>query len=257
MDPRRDDSYFVEIEETLVGRKPGASAARKARELRRADPLGVVRSLLLRERTDARAWQKGANGERVAGFFLGRLPGAWHVFHDVPVGERGANIDHVVVGPAGTFTINAKNLTGKVWVGERAVRHNGHPTDYLPKSVAEAERASRLLSAALGRPVEVRGALAILADDWTIDAQPIDVRVGSPHSIRDWLVRLPVTLSPHEVIAIAAAAAKPSTWVRPRARAGDPCSCGGRLVERRRRSDGQVFLGCSRFPKCRRIHSLA
>ncbi len=28
-------------------------------------------------------------------------------------GERGASIDHVVVGPAGTFTLSAKDLTGK------------------------------------------------------------------------------------------------------------------------------------------------
>ena len=100
----------------------------------RTHPLGFVRSLLLREHTDERAWRTGANGERIVGFVLGRLPQGWHVFHDIPVGERGANIDHVVVGPGGAFTLNAKNLSGKVWVGATSIRHNGYPTDYLRKS---------------------------------------------------------------------------------------------------------------------------
>ncbi|MGZ8641137.1 MAG: nuclease-related domain-containing protein [Actinomycetota bacterium] len=211
MEPRLED-YFVQIKEILVGRKPGLSAAVKARELRGADPFGFALSLLLRRHTDERAWRKGANGERRVGFVLGRLPEGWHVFHDVPVGERGANIDHVVVGPTGTFTLNAKNLTGKVWVGPQIIRHNGHPTSFLPKAVHEARRASRLLTAAIGRPVDVRGGLAILADEWTITEKPADVHVAGPRGVKDWMLRLPATLAPHEVIAIAAAASKPSTW---------------------------------------------
>lgn len=39
-------------------------------------------------------------------------------------------------------------------------------------------------------------------------------------------------------------------------RSGSKCSCGGTMVVRRRRSDGHKFLGCSRFPKCRRTRSL-
>ena len=211
MEPRLDD-FFVRIDETLVGRKPGSSAAVKARGLRRADPIGVIRSFLLRQHTDERAWRKGANGERFVGFVLGRLPQGWHVFHDVPVGERGANIDHVVVGPAGAFTVNTKNLSGKLWVGPSSIRHNGHPTDYLRTSRHEASRASRLLSAAAGRTVEVRGVLAILADEWTVKEKPTDIHVGSPRGVKDWLIRLPTVFAPHDVIEIAAAASKPSTW---------------------------------------------
>jgi hypothetical protein len=56
------------------------------------------------------------------------------------------------------FTINTKNLTGKVWVGPRTVLHNGHRTDYLPRAAAEARRASKLLTAALGRRIEIAAA---------------------------------------------------------------------------------------------------
>jgi hypothetical protein len=211
MEPRLEDT-FAEITESLAGREAGTGAATNARELRRRDPLGFARSLLLRQHTDERAWRKGANGERIVGFALGRLPGGWHVFHDIPVGDRGSNIDHVVVGPSGVFTLNTKNLIGKVWVGPESIRHNGHPTKYLPSATFEAERASRLLSAAVGRSVGVRGALAILADEWTITQKPLDVFVGGPRGVRDWMVRQPAALSAHDVIEIAAAASKPSTW---------------------------------------------
>jgi hypothetical protein len=134
------------------------------------------------------------------------------VFHDVPVGDEGANIDHLVVGPAGVFTIDTKNLTGKVWVGPKSVLHNRRRTDFLPKASAEARRASRLLSTAVGRPVEVRGALAILADDWTIKQRPADVHVGAPRGAKDWILKQPATLRAHEVIELAGVASRPSTW---------------------------------------------
>ena len=73
-----------------------------------------------------------------------------------------------MVGPARVFTVNAKNLSGKVWVGSRTLLHNGHQDELLPKAVAEAKRAASLLSSAVGRSVYVRPTLAILADEWTI-----------------------------------------------------------------------------------------
>ena len=36
----------------------------------------------------------------------------WHVIHSVP-SEKGADIDHVVIGPAGVFTLNTKNPATK------------------------------------------------------------------------------------------------------------------------------------------------
>jgi hypothetical protein len=183
-----------------------------------ADPFGFVRSLLVHRRTGELAARNEAHGRRPVGFVIGRLPDGWHVWHDIPVRDPGANIDHVVVGPAGTFTIDTKSLTGKVWVGPASIRHNGHPTDFLRRSRGGSSRASRLLGAAVGRPVDVRGVVAILADDWTIAGTPDDVQVASPRGVRDWLLRLPVTLTPHEIVEIAVAASTPSTWVGSRPR---------------------------------------
>jgi hypothetical protein len=209
------DDYFVRIDETLAGRKAGSGAADKARELRSTNPLRSLADRALGKRSDERAWSKGARGERLSGFMLGRLPSGWHVFHDIPVGQRGANIDHIVVGPAGVFTVNTKNLNGKVWLVPRTLLVNGHNTDYLPKAVWEAARASRLLEASLGRPVTVKGVLSIIADGWTNKEKPSDVYVGSPRRVNVWLLEQPPALSPHEVIQIAAAVAAPRTWTGP------------------------------------------
>jgi hypothetical protein len=202
----------VELGETLVGRRAGASAAEKARELRAAAPVRTLLARLLRVHTDERAWRMGANGERVTGWWLGRLPEGWFVFHDVPVGTRGANIDHVVIGPGGVFTINTKNLTGAIRVNPRTLTHNGHRTNFLPKASAEALRAGTLLSAAIGRPVDVRGILAILADEWTVKRLPTDVYVGGPRSAKHWMLQQPPILRSSDVMVLAAAASKPGTW---------------------------------------------
>jgi hypothetical protein len=117
-----------------------------------------------------------------------------------------------VVGPSGVFTVNTKNVKGSVWLAPRTLLLNGQWTDWLPKAAREARRASRSLSAALGRSVTVTGVLAVLADDWTIKEMPTDVHVGTPRGVKKWLLSLPAALSTSEVGKICAAAAKPSTW---------------------------------------------
>ncbi len=55
---------------------------------------------------DAWPWFAGAVGEMQVGRILAKLGEEWTVLHAVPVGEGRTDIDHVVIGPAGLFTIN-------------------------------------------------------------------------------------------------------------------------------------------------------
>ncbi len=212
----------VELGAPSGGRRAGGSAPENARSPRAAEPIRTVLARFLGVHTDERAWRRRAGGERVTGWWLGRLPAGWHVLHDIPVGGAGANIDHLVIGPSGIFTITTKNLTGKLWVGPKSILHNRRRTDFLPKASAEARLASQLLSTAVGRPVEVRGVLAILADDWTIKQRPADVHVAAPRGARDWILKQPASLRPHEVIELAGAASRPGTWRVPADRAPLP-----------------------------------
>ena len=67
--------------------------------------------LPLMERRD-----RGATGEEQVGGLLEGLAGSgWHVIHDVTLGH--GNVDHILIGPAGVFTVETKSHPGPVRVG--------------------------------------------------------------------------------------------------------------------------------------------
>ncbi|HTW97176.1 MAG TPA: nuclease-related domain-containing protein [Acidimicrobiales bacterium] len=138
-------------------------------------------------------------------------------FTPIPVGRNGADIDHLLIGPGGFYTINTKNRRGKrVWVGERAVLVDGQRTAYLRSSRSEAERASKLLSAALGRPVPVRAVLVILTGSLvpnvTVKQQPADVLVLDRMDLPGVFRRAPLRMAAEEVEEVFALARRPETW---------------------------------------------
>lgn len=169
---------------------------------------------LLGVRTAERAWRVGAKGEEKVARELANLGPGWRVLHAVPVGEHGADIDHVVIGPGGVFTLNAKcHPGGKVWVGERGVLVNGLRSDYLRNARFEAQRASGLLSAACGSVVAVTAVIVFVDfDRFTAKQMPPDVHVTTRRRLAAWLRGLPVVLDDDGVEAIYAAARRTSTW---------------------------------------------
>lgn len=59
-------------------------------------------------------WAQGAEGEEVVGRVLeGLAEDGWCVIHDVCFGR--GNIDHIVVGPGGIFTVETKSRGGKIF----------------------------------------------------------------------------------------------------------------------------------------------
>jgi hypothetical protein len=103
---------------------PGGSAAReasrrrerRASRVRSAHPkLGGFILALSDEPQSTKAWDKGANGERALGASLDLLRAhGLGVLHDRRIPGSSANIDHIVIGPAGVFVIDAKRYSGKV-----------------------------------------------------------------------------------------------------------------------------------------------
>jgi hypothetical protein len=120
---------------------PGQAARAQAEvELTAAREHSRVGSFLARAfdvKTDERAWRVGADGEETVGARLEKLrKHGWHVLHAVPVGDRGADIDHLIIGPGGVWTINTKTHKGKsVWVGGDRVRVGGHRQPYAEVTV--------------------------------------------------------------------------------------------------------------------------
>ena len=201
----------------LARNAPGASASSRARELRREHRVLTSAAALLGIRTSAQSFAAGARGERTVGRQLNRWAARydWHVLHAVPVGRRGADIDHVIIGPFGVVTVNTKTTAAAVWAGEYGLTIGGKPVDYLPKSRSEAARAGRFLGRATGLEVPVQPAIVFVgARRVTVRrGGPADVAVlPSPRALRHWLRRQPPALQPGQVQAIYAAARRPSSW---------------------------------------------
>ncbi len=204
--------------EDLSATKAGAAAREQA--LAEKEAAGRFRTGLARllgVRTDERAWRIGADGEEAVAAQLARLGPDWHVLHAVRVGERGSDIDHVVIGPGGVFTVNAKHHPRtSVWVGGDTVMINGQRVPYVRNSRHEARRAARLLTEQAGFPITVVGIIAIVGahDGFTVKQQPKDgaVTVVARTRISQHLVKLPTMLTQRGVDAVFEIARRSTTW---------------------------------------------
>lgn len=165
---------------------------------------------------EAEPWYVGALGELEVAQRLSGLGPGWYVLHSVPVGTGSSDLDHVVIGPAGVFTINTKHHRGQnVWIGGRRILVNGQRTDHLRNAKYEALRTSKLLSVAARMLVEVTPVLAIVgAKRMTVRERPYEVAVLRETELTRWLLRHPVTLIPEQVRRIAGVAAQPAAWKR-------------------------------------------
>jgi Nuclease-related domain len=105
---------------------------------------------------EAEGWYRGVIGERRVAAILEGLSDEWTVLHSVPVGTGSSDIDHILIGPPGVFTINTKFSPGKhVWVAGRGMYVGGSKQHYVTNAIFEAKRASNFLSRASGLTVPV------------------------------------------------------------------------------------------------------
>jgi len=217
--PPAPESIELPVTETvardLAANVAGAAARAKRNEVNAQAPVLNFIARMLGVKTDERAWRVGAKGEEKVASELAKLGPAWRVLHAVEVGQNGSDIDHIVIGPAGVVTLNAKRHPGgKVWVGERMVMVNGQKTDYLRNSRFEAQRAARLLSTACGQPVATAAALVFVdLDDFTVKQMPVDVHVTTRRRLVGWLRSLPMAIDEDAVDEIYSRARLSNTWM--------------------------------------------
>ncbi len=201
----------------LAGRRAGSMARAEALRAREAAPVRSGLARLLRVHTEERAWRLGADGEEMVAAQLDKLmrrDPRWRCLHAIPVGRRGADIDHLVIGPGGVFTINSKHHpAARIWVAGDTLLVNGVRQPYLRNSRHEAVRAGRLLTAACGFPVAVTGLVVpVNARDITVKKRPVDVHVVNRRRLRRWLRRRPEVLGEAESGRIHEIARRSVTW---------------------------------------------
>ncbi|MFF5668452.1 nuclease-related domain-containing protein [Streptomyces griseofuscus] len=139
-----------------------------------------VVSWLLRRPTEWDSWRKGLAGERRVGAELNRLGRhGWRVLHSIPLANK-VDIDHLLIGPGGVFSINTKHHPDKVvWVGDDSVKvDHGKPAPYARKNRAEAKRVTRVLERYCDFPVPVEPVLVFVGvTELKVVATQLDVRV--------------------------------------------------------------------------------
>ena len=167
--------------------------------------------------TDTLPWYLGAVGELEVGHVLDRLGPGWTAIHAIPVGSAASDIDHLVIGPGGLFTINSKHHEGKrIWVGATRLLVNGQRTDHLRNAAFEGKRVARIMSSAARTAVDVTPLVVIVGERGiVVRDQPREVVVLSSRRLVEWLKRRPAALGEGEVNALTRIALDPTTWGSP------------------------------------------
>lgn len=107
--------------------------------------LGAIGAMLIGNRLyqdQADRWLRGAEGEKAVGAICAELEtDGWYAIHDVSLGR--GNVDHILVGPGGIFTIETKSHRGRI------------PVDHIdPRMFKQAYAQKKLLERITGRDVK-------------------------------------------------------------------------------------------------------
>lgn len=200
----------------LAANLPGDSVRRRADDLSAQWRSKPLLSRLVSPRSAERRSRRGAEGEAVVGQLLMTLDTDWYVLNDVPLGDSGEQISHLVIGPGGVFAVSAELHRGKrIWVSGDTIMVNGFRAYHTPCARARAYEAARLLTASVGFDVAVQGVVALVGvAEFTDREQPRDgqVYVTTPRGARRWLRQQPELLVPHAVDRIYAMARRSTTW---------------------------------------------
>jgi len=135
---------------------------------------------------------------------LERLPREWKHLSAAAIEDSASEIDHVIIGPAGVFSLHAKHhKDGRIWVTGDRFWANGRHQPHVHNSRLEATRVGKLLSNRCGIPVKPTGVIVVLnAASFRVKQQPEDVHVVDRLGLRKWLLSLPRVLEPAAVAQI-------------------------------------------------------
>jgi hypothetical protein len=117
--------------------------------------------LRFRPSEQARAWRRGAAGERQTARLLNHLRhDGYMVFHDLALPDSPANLDHLVIGPSGVFVVDSKQWTGSVHQSaDGRIWHNHYRLDRTLATLRwQAETLGRLLGVPTAPLVCIHGA---------------------------------------------------------------------------------------------------
>lgn len=217
-------------------------------------------------RQTTEAWRKGYEGEVMTANALDRLPPSYVVLHDLKLPRSRANIDHLVVGPTGVFTVETKHYSSDVSIRRGQARHGGRSMDH---AVDQANRQAEAVRDTLECPVRaivcVQGA-GVTVEGWFTKPVVDGVRFCSGGRLVQTITKLDRELDEATITRLASVARGTlGRTVANGASVADVvvsdtapvCRCGSDMVLRHRKADRAPFWGCSRYPACRGLVPIA
>jgi hypothetical protein len=156
---------------------------------------------------EMRNLKQAADGEKAVGQYLERLRAeGYEVFHDIPASDF--NLDHVLIGPAGIFTVETKTWSKPVrreariqFDGEVLLKAGVKPDrDPIVQARAQASWLARELLESTGRSYEVRP--VVLFPGWFVENREgafSNIWVLEPKALPAFLERAPQRLEREEI----------------------------------------------------------
>ncbi|PWI44377.1 NERD nuclease [Streptomyces sp. ICBB 8177] len=153
----------------------GGSAARRAQEARRQERL--LREQWRAATREAERWERADQGERrIAAQLLVLTERGWRLLVDRRwPGTRAANVDMLLVGPAGVFVIDVKNWRADPEVVDGVLRSSGESREEHVRKLLAVTRAAEDALADLGMsPVAVQPLMVFAG-------KTLDIPLGRVH----------------------------------------------------------------------------
>ncbi|TFD25193.1 NERD domain-containing protein [Cryobacterium lyxosi] len=159
-------------------------------------------------------WLRAAQAEMIVGDILTRLPDDYSVYHSLPIRSTAFWVDHLVVGPGGVFSINAKTHWDRDLTGSpRSIPIGNHAMPYLRDARFESAQITALLAAVMPAASVVEPMIVLVnPHKILLDRKPNAVTVIDSPRLRRWLVARPRTLTPEQQAAVTALIDDPATW---------------------------------------------
>jgi len=104
------------------------------------------------------AYRAGRKGENSIYFTLKTLPDNFTVFQNVIIPDKNENIDFIVLGPTGLFTVEVKNYNGEITFSKGALLHNGKPfeKDIVHQSTRQWQAINSYFKDKIGKDIFVQ-----------------------------------------------------------------------------------------------------
>lgn len=169
----------------------------------------VLEDLKADPNADVESWLTGVEGEQATAVALSSLGPEWKVFHSIPIGTTGRDIDHLAIGPTGVYVINSKSHPGA------NIRVTGDVVIYGRRGWQEPKAALRdaeLVAQRLRRPArDVKPILSM----WRVRSLEVWSDAAVPtmwtSDVVEHIKRMRRVLAANEIEWLAARAADPAT----------------------------------------------